>query len=490
MELPEMTVEMLAERLGAVSSGTPGLRLRGVSHDSRRVRQGDLFVAMRGERFDGHDHVAEAVSRGAAAVVCERPVGQAVPQIVVPNGRIALARAAAEVYGHPSQAMRVVGVTGTNGKTTVVHMIESIVRSAGGRTGTIGTLGVGVAGEVTPTSLTTPEASDLQRQLAAMRSEGVDTAVMEVSSHGLACHRVDHLRFDLAVFTNLGHDHLDFHPTREAYYKSKERLFSPRLSSRAVVWTDTEWGRRLAAGCRIPVTTVGTGPDAEVSGKLVSQSLTNVVMTCRAGGTTFEVDTPMGGHHNGANALLAAAAALRMGYSIAEITTGIAQLTPVEGRFEVVASEPATVVVDYAHTPGAISAVIAATRAAVGGRIILVIGAGGGRDRTKRQEMAEAAAAADRIMLTSDNPRTEDPLAILADLAAGLSDHTFQADPDRRQAIHTAVGWAQPGDVVLILGKGHERYQEIEGVRHPSDDRQLAREAVRAAQRRRSEVAE
>ncbi len=483
MKPPEMTVGMLADRLGASVSGCRDVLVRGVCHDSRRVEEGDLFVAIKGGRFDGHDHVGEAVSRGAAAVVCERPLNQPVPQIVAPNGRVALARAAAEVYGHPSRHLRLVGVTGTNGKTTVVHMIESVVRSAGGRTGMIGTLGVRIGPTVMPTVLTTPEASDVQRQLQTMRCNGVDTVLMEASSHGLATNRVDHLRFELAVFTNLGHDHLDFHGSRESYYRSKERLFSPELSSAAVVWTDDEWGRRLAAGCRIPVTTVGSGPEAEVSGEMVSQSLNGVVMACRAGGTTFELETSMGGGHNGVNALVAAAAALRMGYSTSEIAVGMAGMAPVEGRFEVIATAPAAVVVDYAHTPGAITAVIAAARATARGRVITVIGAGGDRDRSKRAEMAAAAAAADRVMLTSDNPRTEDPLAILTDLAVGLSGKRHAMDPDRRRAIHTAVGWARPGDVVLILGKGHERHQEIEGERLPFDDRQLAREALEAVDR-------
>ncbi len=483
MRPPEMTVGVLADRLGSCASGSRDALVQGVSHDSRQVEKGDLFVAMRGGRFDGHDHVEEAASRGAVAVVCERPVDHPLPQIMVPNGRVALAKAAAEFHGHPSVGLRVVGVTGTNGKTTVAHMIESVVHSAGGRTGIIGTLGVRINQKMLPTALTTPEASDLQRQLAAMREEEVDAVLMEVSSHGLASHRVDQLRFELAVFTNLGHDHLDFHGSREEYFQSKRRLFSPKLSSAAVIWTDDEWGRRLAAGCRIPVTTVGAGSEADVRGEVVSQSLTKVVMAARVGRTAFELETSMGGQHNGANALLAAAAALRMGYSTSEIAEGIWAMTPVEGRFEVVAEAPA-VVVDYAHTPRAISAVVAAARETAQGRVITVIGAGGDRDRSKRADMAQAAAASDRIMLTSDNPRHEDPLAILADLSAGLSGRRHATEPDRRKAIHIAVGWARPDDVVLILGKGHERYQEVGDKRIPCDDRRLAREALGSADRR------
>lgn len=478
MRLPEMTVETLADLLGAPVRGQGRTPVSGVTHDSRQVGAGDLFVAMEGERFDGHDHIEEAVSRGAVAVICERPVAHPIPQILVSNGRKALGSASAEVYAHPSRGLRLVGVTGTNGKTTVMHMIESVVRSAGHKTGLIGTLGARIGDRVLPTGLTTPEASDLQRRLATMLTEGVDTAVMEVSSHGLAMQRVDHLRFELAVFTNLGHDHLDFHGTRENYYRSKERLFSPQLSKAAVVWTDDRWGRMLAAGCRIPVTTVGTGPDAEVRGEMVNLELDRVVVRCLVGEADFILDVPMGGIHNGRNALLAAAAALRLGFSAAEIAAGIAALTPVDGRFEIVTEKPAAVVVDYAHTPGAISSVIEAARAAAGGRVIAVIGAGGDRDRTKRAEMARAASSADCVMLTSDNPRSEDPLAILVDLSAGLEGKRFSMEVDRRRAIETAVGWARPGDVVLILGKGHERYQEIAGQRIPFDDRVFVRQSL------------
>ena len=473
-----MTVGMVAERLGASVRGREGIRVEGVSHDSRTVRAGDVFVALRGDRFDGHDYIDEAVSRGAVAVICERPVDHRVPQIVVPDGRRALRRAAAEVYGHPSRSLRLVGVTGTNGKTTVMHMIESVVRNAGHRTGVIGTLGAGIGRKTVPTSLTTPESSEVQRQLATMRAEGVDTALMEVSSHGLALRRVDHLRFELAVFTNLGHDHLDFHGTQEDYYRSKERLFLPEFSSAAVVWTDDEWGRRLAADCRIPVTTVGTGAEAEVRGEVVNRGIAGAAVTCRAAGVSFTVETSMGGIHNGNNALLAAAAALAMGYSPNEISSGIAAMSPVDGRFEVVADRPAAVVVDYAHTPGAIAAVIKAARKAARGRVIAVIGAGGDRDRSKRAEMGRAAAAADLLMLTSDNPRSEDPLEILAELSAGIEGGGFSVEVDRAQAIRTTVGWARPGDVVLILGKGHERYQEIGTERIPFDDRRFAREAL------------
>lgn len=475
---PEMTVGRLAGRLGGCLRGRADTPVSGVSHDSRLVRKGDLFVAMRGSNADGHDHVGEALARGAAAVICERPLDHQAPQIVVGNGRVALAQAAAEVYGHPSRHLRLVGVTGTNGKTTVVHMIESVARAADSPTGVIGTLGARIEEQVIPTPLTTPEASDLQRQLAVMRGRGVQTAVIEVSSHGLALHRVDCVSFEISVFTNLGHDHLDFHGSRENYYLSKESLFSPALSKGGVVWIDDRWGRRLADGAEIPVTTVGTRAEAHVTGRMLSESLSEVVMECRVGDTTIVLEAPIGGRHNGRNALLAAATTLRMGFTPSEVSSGIASLPPVAGRFELVASEPAAVVVDYAHTPGAIRAVIGAARAAAEGRVLAVIGAGGDRDRTKRIEMARAVAAADRVMLTSDNPRSEDPSAILSDLAAGLEGRSFTVEADRGRAIRSAVGWARPGDVVLILGKGHEQHQEIDGERLPFDDRRAARAAL------------
>lgn len=475
---PEMTVGKLADRLGGCLRGKADTPVRGVSHDSRMVRPGDLFVAMRGACFDGHDYVAEALARGAAGVICERPLDHAAPQILVENGRVALAQAASEVYGHPSRSLRVVGVTGTNGKTTVVHMIESVVRAAGERTGMIGTLGARIEQQVVPTPLTTPEASDLQRQLAMMRGQGVETAVIEVSSHGLALHRVEGVRFELAVFTNLGHDHLDFHASQEDYFLSKELLFSPEYSKRGVVWIDDRWGRRLAERAEIPLTTVGTGPEAEVRGRMVAQSLSEVVMECRVAGATLMLEAPIGGRHNGRNALLSAAATLRMGFSPSEVSSGISSLPPVAGRFELVAKEPIAVVVDYAHTPGAIRAAIGAARAVAKGRVIAVIGAGGDRDRSKRIEMARSVRAADYVMLTSDNPRSEDPAAILADLSAGLEGRGFTVEADRQEAIRGAVGWARPGDAVLILGKGHEQHQEIDGERIPFDDRRAARKAL------------
>ena len=476
--VPEMTVGRLADRLGGCLRGRADTPVRGVSHDSRMVRSGDLFVAMRGANADGHDYVGEALARGAAAVICERPLDHPASQIVVGNGRLALARAAAEVYGHPSRSLRLVGVTGTNGKTTVVHMIESVARAAGEPTGMIGTLGARIEAQVLPTPLTTPEASDLQRQLAMMRGRGVETAVIEVSSHGLALHRVDCVSFELAVFTNLGHDHLDFHGSQEDYYLSKELLFSPEYSKGGVVWVDDRWGRRLAERAEIPLTTVGTGPEADMRGRMVGQGLSEVVMECRVGGTTLMLEAPIGGRHNGRNALLAAAATLRMGFSPSEVSSGISSLPPVAGRFELVAEEPVAVVVDYAHTPGAIRAAIGAARAAAEGRVIAVIGAGGDRDRTKRIGMARAVAAADYVMLTSDNPRSEDPASIIADLAAGLEGRGFTVEADREEAIRGAVGWARPGDVVLILGKGHEQHQEIDGERIPFDDRRAARKAL------------
>lgn len=479
--VPEMTVGRLADRLGGCLRGKADTSVGGVSHDSRMVRRGDVFVAMKGANADGHDYVGEALARGAAAVICERPLENPAPQIVVGDGRVALARAAAEVYGHPSRSLRLVGVTGTNGKTTVVHMIESVARAAGEPTGVIGTLGARIGDRVLPTPLTTPEASDLQRQLAMMRSGGVETAVIEVSSHGLALHRVDCVRFELAVFTNLGHDHLDFHGSQEEYYLSKEHLFSPALSEKGVVWIDDRWGRRLASRAEIPLTTVGTGPEADVRGRMVSQSLTEVVMECRAGDATLTLEAPIGGRHNGRNALLAAAATLRMGFSPSEVAGGISSLPPVAGRFEVVAREPIAAVVDYAHTPGAIRAAIGAAQAAAEGRVIAVIGAGGDRDPSKRIEMARAVAAADYVMLTSDNPRSEDPAAILADLAAGLEGRGFAVEADREEAIRKAAGWAGPGDVVLILGKGHEQHQEVGGERIPFDDRRAARRALGVA---------
>ncbi len=454
-----------------------------VQHDSRHAGPGVLFVAVPGSRADGHDFAAAAAAAGAAALLVERQLPLEVPQLVVEDARAALPWAAAEVHGHPARSLDVVGITGTNGKTTVTYMLEAIARQAGVPAGVIGTIGASIDGTPVPLGRTTPESSDLQRLLRRMVDEGVRLVAMEVSSHSLAYGRVTGIEFDVAAFTNLSQDHLDFHHDLEDYFATKASLFQPEHARRAVVWLDEPWGERLAASTSIPVRTVGWAPDGDV--QVADLLLTGSGSRFRlvTGDGTIEVTLPLAGRFNAANAAVAATCALELGVSAADIGAGLAHLPPVPGRFQRVdAGQPFTVVVDYAHTPDAISAIVAEARRLATGRIIVVLGAGGDRDRSKRAMMGAAAATADLAVLTTDNPRSEDPAAILAEVAAGVpAGAEVRTELDRRRAITVAVETAAEGDAVLILGKGHEQGQELGGgVVVPFDDLDVATAAVRA----------
>jgi UDP-N-acetylmuramoyl-L-alanyl-D-glutamate--2,6-diaminopimelate ligase len=434
--------------------------------DSRRVAPGSLFCCVSGQRHDGHDHAADAVAAGAVALLCERRLPLDVPQLVVDDVRAAMGPAAAEVHGHPARSLDVVGVTGTNGKTTVVSMIESILTADGRSARSIGTL---------TGARTTPEAPDLQRQLAGMVADGVVAVAMEVSSHALAMHRVDGIEFAVAVFTNLGTDHLDFHGTPEAYFAAKALLFEPGRSRRAVLNVDDIRGRLLRDAAELPVVSVSLDDAAELR--------TDV------GGTTFDwrgvrVHLPMIGRHNVSNALLAAEACLALGVEVDTVVAGLASLDTVPGRFETfgapgdaVETTGAIAVVDYAHTPDALEQVLLAARELADGRgrVTVVFGCGGDRDRSKRPAMAEVATRlADRVIVTSDNPRSEDPARIADEIVAGATAPVV-VELDRAAAI--ALGWtgAGSGDVVVIAGKGHEQGQELADRTVPFDDREQVR---------------
>ena len=496
--VPEMTVGTLADRLDGCLRGRADAPVGGVSHDSRMVRSGDVFVAMKGANADGHDFVAEALARGAAAVICERPFESPTPQIVVGNGRVALARAAAEVYGHPSRFLRLVGVTGTNGKTTVVHMIESVARAAGESTGVIGTLGARIGDRVLATPLTTPEASDLHRQLAMMRSRGVETAVIEVSSHGLALHRVDCVRFDLAVFTNLGHDHLDFHGSTEAYHAAKARLFEslPADGPPVLNADEPEAAAYLAARTRARVLryAVEGGPgarEAPVRAEAVEWGRAGsrfrlALQGPGPGAAALDARAPLPGHANLQNALAALAVAHALGLDPARAAAGVAASPGVPGRMERVADSPVEVVVDYAHTEAALRQLLATLRTQAAGRLIAVFGCAGERGVERRAGMWRAAAElADYSVLTEEDPRSEEPAAILEAIASamrgagGVEGATFERVPDRREAIARALDLARPGDVVVLSGKGHERSIERSDGEHPWDERGVAGELVR-----------
>lgn len=436
-----------------------------VVHDTRQVRPGALFCCVPGAHVDGHDLAADAVARGASALLVERPVAAGVPELLVPSVRDALGPVAAAFWDHPSLAMHVVGVTGTSGKTTTTHLLAAIFEAAGWSTEVIGTLSG---------ARTTPEAPELQERLAGARDGGRSAVSMEVSSHALALGRVRATHFEVAVFTNLSHDHLDFHRDLEDYFEAKAQLFTPAYADAAVVNVDDPRGRELLARALVP--TEGYG--------LVDASDLEVGSTsCRFRWRGEQVQVPLGGRFNVSNALAAATAAARLGLTPAVIAAGLAAAPPVPGRFEPVEEgQPFAVLVDYSHKPGALAGALEAAReAAVGGRVILVFGAGGDRDASKRPEMGEVAARlADRVLLTSDNPRGEDPLAIIDAIRSGMTSAVdCTVEPDRATAIALAVGEAGPGDVVLIAGKGHEAVQVIGDRTVPFDDREAARTALR-----------
>jgi len=469
----------VGELLAALDATHPGARLHGdasasavplrsVTHDSRRVGPGTLFCCVVGEHADGHDFAAEAVAAGAVALLVQRdpdPDGplRSVPQIVVDDVRAAMATAAVEVYRHPAERLRTVGVTGTNGKTTVVSAVAHVLSAAGRRVEAIGTL---------TGARTTPEAPDLQARLAELVSAGVTDVAMEVSSHALSLHRVDGVVFDVAVFTNLGQDHLDFHGTPEAYFAAKAQLFEAGRSRRGIVDVDDVHGRLLmdSAPPGHPMVAVSVA-DAE--------PITSKVTGSRFMWRGRSVSCPLPGRHNVANALLAAEACAALGVEEDSIVAALEDLPVVPGRFERVdAGQDFGVVVDYAHTPDALEAVLVAARELGPGRVLVVFGCGGDRDAAKRPRMgAVASEHADVVVLTTDNPRSEDPLRILEAVRSGCSGDPL-VEPDRRAAIAVALGSARPGDVVVIAGKGHEQGQEVAGVVTPFDDRLVAAELL------------
>jgi UDP-N-acetylmuramoyl-L-alanyl-D-glutamate--2,6-diaminopimelate ligase len=476
---PDVSLADLAARLGVEYDG-PVVMIDDVHHDSRSAGPGSLFVAIPGATSDGHDFAQGALTVGAAALVVERPLDVDAPQLVVDSARHALPILAAEVHGHPSRALTVVGVTGTNGKTTVTHMIESIARAAGRVPGIVGTIGARIDREDVPQARTTPESSDLQRLLATMRDRHVDIAAIEVSSHALSLGRVDGVMFSVAAFTNLTRDHLDFHHDMESYFRAKASLFTPERSCVAVVWVEDEWGRRLVDETSLDVRTVGMTADCDVAGSNVRVDTRSSRFDLTVHGETIVVTMPLPGRFNVANALVAAACAAEAGIGPGAIAAGLKALPPVPGRLEPVAgAQSFAVIVDYAHAPEPIAAVIAEVRALGAGRVIVVVGAGGDRDREKRPLMGAAASTADLVFVTSDNPRSEDPAAIIAAVMEGVDDADHVViEPNRREAIERALRAARAGDVVLVLGKGHEQGQEFADHTEPFDDRVVAAEAL------------
>ncbi len=479
------TLESLSRACGDVLVEAPGepIAVSGLAYDSRAVGPGDLFFCIPGTLSDGHEYAAAAVSAGAVALCVERPTGTGAPEIVVHNVRVAMARCAAEFYGRPGNDLMLLGVTGTNGKTTTAFLLDSILRAAGKTTGLIGTIETRIGDRRVPGVRTTPESLDLQRLLAEMRDAGASAVAMEVTSHALVMHRVESLVFDVAAFTNLSQDHLDFHATMEDYFAAKRMLFTPEHASRGVVNLDDASGRRLYDGAVIPCDGFGGDERAAVraAGVLSGPWGSEFVLEIAGVGET-KIVTALVGHFNISNCLAAAAAAWRAGIDLQAIQAGIEHLKAVPGRFEAVdAGQPFTVVVDYAHTPDSLDNVLRGARAlADRGRVICTFGCGGDRDRGKRPLMgAVAARLADYVVVTSDNPRSEDPHAIIDAILEGvLAERPDGADDvlaDRAQAIARVIEEAKPGDVVVIAGKGHETGQQFRDHTIPFDDRNVAR---------------
>ena len=464
----------------ASGAGVSGVRVSGVTLRASDVRPGDLFAALPGSRAHGADFAAQALAAGAAAVLTDaagatRPGHGRVPVLVHPRPREVLGPVAAHVYGDPTARLSVLGVTGTSGKTTVAHLVEAGLAAAARPAGVVGTVGTRITGHKVPSALTTPEAPDLQALFAVMAEQGVTDVAMEVSSHALALDRVSGTRFTVAAFTNLSRDHLDFHHSMDEYFEVKAALFDGRAEHN-VICVDDEWGRRLAEGTPNAVTVATAGEaDWRAVGRTADacggQSFTAVTPD----GAELKVELRLPGAFNVANALVALASLDAVGVPAATAAAGFADLA-VPGRMQrIEEGQPFLAVVDYAHKPGAVAALLDALRPQVPGRLIVVLGCGGDRDRGKRPTMgAVAAGRAEVLIVTDDNPRSEDPAAIRAEMIAGA-----EAEPghgeiveigDRQAAIAAAVARAQPRDVVVVAGKGHETGQEVRGVRHPFDD--------------------
>jgi len=480
----------VSARLSDVAARIPGAALHGVDTVVEDVvasdadaRPGVLFCAVPGLRHDGHDHAPAAVAAGTTALLVERVLDLAVPQLVVPSVRNAMGPAAAAVHQDPAEDLTLIGVTGTNGKTTVTFLLEAAMAASGWGSGRIGTLGASLHGRGEPGTRTTPEATDLQRTLRSMRTRGADGVVMEVSSHGLDLHRVDGMVFDVAIFTNLGRDHLDWHGDMERYLAAKARLFTPLLARQGVVLLDAPGARDLEALATIPMTRLGTTTDVDV--RIIDRSVGRDGSSARIvlDGEVLEVRTVMRGHYNLDNVLVAVVAAVRAGMDPETVVQGVAAVEPPPGRLESFGGGAAPLVlVDYAHTPDAVTGAIGVGRGLLeeGGRLIVVLGAGGDRDREKRDPMGRATDGADVVIVTDDNPRGEDPALIRGAVLDGVrtTGATVEEIADRGSAVERAVGIATAGDVVLILGRGHETHQEVGGRSSPLDDRDLVRRSL------------
>jgi UDP-N-acetylmuramoyl-L-alanyl-D-glutamate--2,6-diaminopimelate ligase len=505
MRLDELTAGLATAATGDLGAAA-GTQIDGLAYDSRAVRGGELFFCVRGFQSDGHDHAPRAVADGAAALVVERTLGLGVPEVAVVSARAAMAPVAARFFGDPTSELQVVGVTGTNGKTTTAYLLRALLQAAGRQCALLGTVKSVVGGQDRAVTRTTPEAIDLQRDFREMLDGGDRACAMEVSSHALALGRADAIHFAAAIFTNLTQDHLDFHDTMEDYFEAKRRLFVEHAPGVSVVNVGDPYGKRLAGeldGAR----TFAVDEPADYSAHDVRCDFAGCRFTVRTPAGEQAVSLPMPGRFNVANALGALAAAHALGADMQTLIQELSRGVHVPGRFEPVdEGQDFAVLVDYAHTPDSLENVLAAARElidagdAADGRVLCVFGAGGDRDRAKRPLMGEIATRlADEVLVTSDNPRSEEPEQIIAEIMAGVArvqgagrtgasangGSPVRSLVDRAVAIEEAVARARPGDVLVIAGKGHEQGQEFaQGRRQPFDDVAVAREALRARRTR------
>ena len=487
------TVAQLFGGIDCTVLGNPDDEVTGIAYRSDKVQPGNAFFCIVGLKSDGHSFAQDAIDHGAKVIVCERKVYLAdatdVTEVVVSDTRKAMAQVAANYYDNPSQAFSLVGITGTNGKTTTTYLVEHIAKRCGKRTGVIGTVGIVVDGKKEHPEHTTPESPDLQATFAKMRDAHVDTVAMEVSSHALDLLRTWGTTFAATAFTNLTQDHLDYHHTFEAYFEAKARLFSKEYPAKRVVSIDDKWGKELLRRCSAAdenVISVGWDQTAQIHPVNVDYEPTHTSVELDVRGSRVKFDYPLVGRFNVSNVMTAFAIGMQLGFSQAGIIAALEEAPQVPGRLERVSADHnggVSVFVDYAHTPDALQKAMASIQNITKGRTIVVFGCGGDRDATKRSIMGRIALGADYAVVTSDNPRTEDPLAIINDIVSGMGEGTdhFEIEPDRRLAIAAAMKHAQPGDSILIAGKGHEDYQLVGDKVLSFDDRVVAAEELERA---------
>ena len=479
-----MKLRQLAESIGANISSCPDTEIRELFMDSRQSVQDGLFFCISGSTFDGHRFARQAVEKGACALVVEHPVeGISVPQLVVENSRVAMALAAAEFYGHADREMKIIGLTGTKGKTTTSYLVKGILEAFGFKCGLIGTIGSRIGEKLIKSGLTTPDPIDLHKTLRMMADEGADYVVMEVSAHAIALHRLEGMRFSTGCFTNLSQDHLDFFGTMDNYFECKKSFFRSTWLDNAAINADDERSKSILSDIDVPRMTFGIAQDADVSAHDIEISENGVRFTMRVlQMDEYPVSLKLTGMFNVYNALAAAAVCLNQGLDPAQVAAALQTIKGVPGRAELLDTHtPYKVILDYSHSPDALDNILNTVRTFARGRVIVLFGCGGDRDHKKRPIMGEIAGRlADYSILTSDNPRTEDPFDILRAVESGIrkTKGKYTVIENRREAIRHALETAREGDIVVLAGKGHETYQEINGIRHPFDEKVVVQQLL------------